>query len=131
MLSGRFFRMAFVLQLFTFLVFILQSNCFIIVIRNGNFPFLMTMVLFAQLENINKPWNNNRNVHVNERNQNKNKTKLSHVQIDHALILFDLAHKLCNGIIKEWLHCLTSDSKGRFLVIIMLMFGSARCPVML
>ena len=98
---------------------------------NFQYSFYNQPVFFAQIENANKLWNNNRNVHVNERNQNKNKTKLSHVQIDHALILFDLAHKLCNGIIKEWLHCLTSDSKGRFLVIIMLMFGSARCPVML
>ena len=38
---------------------------------------------------------------------------------------FDFAHKQYNGIIKEWLHCLTSESKGRFLVNIMLMFGSA------
>ena len=33
---------------------------------------------------VNKLWNNNRTVHVNERNQNKNKTKSSHIQIDHA-----------------------------------------------
>ena len=30
--------------------------------------------------------------------------------------LFDLPHKQCNGIIKGWLHCLTSELKGRFLV---------------
>ena len=30
--------------------------------------------------------------------------------------LFDLSHKQYNGIIKGWLHCLTSKSKGRFLV---------------
>ena len=29
---------------------------------------------------------------------------------------FDLPHKQCNGIIKGWLHCLTSEPKGRFLV---------------
>ena len=29
--------------------------------------------------------------------------------------LFDLPQKQCNGIIKGWLHCLTSESKGRFL----------------
>ena len=31
-------------------------------------------------------------------------------------LLFDLAHTQCNGIIKGWFHCLTSESKGRFLV---------------
>ena len=38
----------------------------------------------VNLENINKLWNNNRTVPVNERNQNKNKTKSRHIQIDHA-----------------------------------------------
>ena len=28
----------------------------------------------------------------------------------------DLTHKQCNGIIKGWLQCLTSESKGRVLV---------------
>ena len=46
------------------------------------------------------------------------------------VVLFRLAHYQCNGIIKGWLHCLTSDSKWRFLVNIMLMFGSAWCLVM-
>ena len=41
-------------------------------------------VLSAQLKNVNKLWNNNRTMHVNERNQNKNKTKSCHIQIDHA-----------------------------------------------
>ena len=41
-------------------------------------------VLFAELENVNELWNNNRTVHVNERNQNKSKTKSRHIQIDHA-----------------------------------------------
>ena len=40
------------------------------------------------------------------------------------VLLFDLAHKQCNGIIKEWLHCLTSESNGRFLVNNILMFDS-------
>ena len=31
------------------------------------------------------------------------------------VLLFDLAHKQCNDIIKGWLHYLTSESKGRFL----------------
>ena len=33
-----------------------------------------------------------------------------------SVLLFDLVHKQCNGIIEGWLHCLTSESKGRFLV---------------
>ena len=40
--------------------------------------------------------------------------------------LFKLA---CSGIIKGWLHCLTSESQGRFLVNNVLMFGSAWCLV--
>ena len=32
------------------------------------------------------------------------------------VLLFHLAHKQRNGIIKWWFHCLTSESKGRFLV---------------
>ena len=49
-------------------------------------------------------------MHVNERFKNKNQTKSRHIQID------DLTHKKCNGIIKGWHHCLTSELKGRFLV---------------
>ena len=53
-----------------------------------NYPYFQYSfyqpVLFAQLENVNKVWNNNHTVHVNERNQNKNKTKSRHIQIDHA-----------------------------------------------
>ena len=44
-------------------------------------------------------------------------------------LLFDLDHKQCNDIIKGWLHCLTSESKERFLVNYMLMFGLAWCLV--
>ena len=32
------------------------------------------------------------------------------------VLLFDLAHKQCNDIIKGWLHYLTSESTGRFFV---------------
>ena len=45
------------------------------------------------------------------------------------LLLFDLAHTQCNGIIKGWLHCLTPETIGRFLVNNIL-FGSARCLIM-
>ena len=51
---------------------------------------------------------------MNEQNQNKNKvTSYSNWPL---ALLFDLAHKQCIGITKEWPHCLTSESKGRFLV---------------
>ena len=46
------------------------------------------------------------------------------------VLLLDLVCKECNGIVKEWLHCLTSESKGRFLVNNILIFGSAKCLVM-
>ena len=46
-----------------------------------------------------------------------------------CVLLFDLAHKQCNGIIKGWVHCHTSEWKGRFLVNNIL-FGSACCAVM-
>ena len=45
------------------------------------------------------------------------------------LLLFNLVHKQCNGIIKGWLHYLTSESKGRFLVNNISMFGSTWCLV--
>ena len=44
--------------------------------------------------------------------------------------LFHLAYKQWNGIIKGCLHCLMSNSKGRFLVNNMLMFSSSWCFVM-
>ena len=53
-------------------------------------------------------------------------TKPSHITFKfttHSL-LFDSAHKQCNGIINEWLHCLTSESKGRLHVNNILMFDS-------
>ena len=46
-----------------------------------------------------------------------------------CVLLFNLAHKQCNGIIKGWLHCLSSESKGRLLVSNILMFGTAWCLV--
>ena len=46
------------------------------------------------------------------------------------VLLFDLAHKQCNGIIKGRLYCLTSELKGRFLANNILMLGSAWCLVM-
>ena len=53
-------------------------------------------------------------MHVNERNQNKSKV-MSNSNLPRVL-LFNLAHKQRNGIIKGWLHFLTSEAKGRLLV---------------
>ena len=47
------------------------------------YSFCNQLVLFAQLESVNKLWNNNRTVYVNERYQNKSKTKSRHIKIDH------------------------------------------------
>ena len=47
---------------------------------------------------LSKLWNSNFTLHVNERNQNKNKVT-SHSDWPRVL-LFHLAHKQCNGIIK-------------------------------
>ena len=61
-------------------------------------------------------------------------TKLRQKVTSHSnwsrVLLFDFALKQCNGITKGWFHCLKSDSKGRFLVNNILMFGSAWCLVM-
>ena len=46
-----------------------------------------------------------------------------------SILLFQLGYKQWSGIIKGWLHCLTSESKGRYLVNNVL-FGSAWCLVM-
>ena len=71
----------------------------------------------------NKLWNNSA-IHVNERNQNKNKSQVVSHSNWPRFLLFDLAHEQCNGIIKGWLHCLSSESKGKFLAINILMFDS-------
>ena len=82
------------------------------------YSFCNQPVLFAQLENVNKFWDNNCTVCVNKRNQNKCKTKSRNIQIDHG---FFCSIYLSNSamvvlLIKGWLNCLTSESKGRFLV---------------
>ena len=46
-------------------------------------------------------------------------------------LLFDLAHRKCNGIMKGWFHCLTSESNERFPVNSILIFGSSWCLVMM
>ena len=74
-------------RLFTLVCAVIQKYhemSFIYNYSHFQYSFCIQPVLFAQLENLNKLWNNNCTVHVNERNQNKNKTKLCHIQIDHA-----------------------------------------------
>ena len=85
-------------------------------------------VLFEQVENVNYRTTTAPCMWTNEiktkQNQVTSRSNWPHV------ILFDLAHKQCNGIIKGWLHCLTLESKGRFLVNNILMFGSTWCLIM-
>ena len=61
--------------------------------------------------------------------QTKLKQKQNHVT-SHSnwppVLLFELASKQCNGIIKGWRHYLMFESKGSFLDNNILMFGSAR-----
>ena len=64
-----------------------------------------------------------------ERTRSKQNQVTSHSNSS-SVLLFDLAHKQYNGAIKGWLHCLMSESKGRFLVNTTLMFGSAWYLVM-
>ena len=61
----------------------------------------------------NRLWKNNRTVHVNEQNK---KLSTSH----------SIDHKQCNGTIKGWLHCLTTESIVRFLVNILVLNMSGR-----
>ena len=96
-----------------FLVLILQSTCFICTSWKR------------------KQTTEQQPHHVSE--QTKSKQKQNEV-MSHSnwprVVLFDLAHRQCNGIIKGWPHCLTSESNGRFLVNDILTFGSAWCLVM-
>ena len=71
-------------------------------------------------------WKKHRTVLVNKQNQNKTKTKLSTSHSNWPrVLLFDLAHKQCNGIIKKWLLCLKPELMRRFFVNNKLMFDSA------
>ena len=81
-----------------------------------------------QVENINKLCNNNRTVHANDRNKKKKTKQITSYSNWPCVLLFDLAHKQCNGIVKRWFHCISA--KGTFIVNNVLMFGSAWCLVM-
>ena len=112
----------FYLKLFTFLVLILQSTCFI----------CTTSKRKQSMEQ--QP----HHACVRTKPKQKQNQVTSHSNWS-LVLLFVLVHKPCNGVIKRWLHCLTSESrlhcltsesKGRFLIRTMLMFGSAWCLVM-
>ena len=49
--------------------------------------------------------------------KSKQKKVTSHLNLLRA-VLFDLPHKQCNSIIKGRLHCLTSESKGRYRYLV-------------
>ena len=74
------------------------------------------------------PWRWTSNFKRTKSTQKQNQGT-SHLNWQHVL-LFDLAHKQCNGIIKGWLDCLTPESIGRFLVNNLLMFDWRLCQVM-
>ena len=98
----------FFLLSFIFLVLILQSPCFICA-----------------------TWKHKQTIEQQphrscERIKNKNKTKSRHIPIDHGFYWYRWH---CNGIIKGWLYCLTSELKWRFLVNNRLVFASGRCLV--
>ena len=68
-----------------------------------------------------------------ERTKSKQKRNqvTSHSNLTRVL-LFDLAHKQSNGIIKGWLHCLTSESIERFLfnnIWLSMMSGHGANPI--
>ena len=59
-------------------------------------------------------------------NEIKTKTKSSHFTFKFTTrSIVRLAHRQCNGISKEWLHCMTSELKGRFPVDVWLSMMSA------
>ena len=89
------------LKLFTILVFILQSTCFICT----SWKCKQTM---EQQSHGACEWAKSK--------QKQNKSKVTLHLYWPPILLSDLAQKQCNGIIKGWLHYLMSESKGRFLV---------------
>ena len=90
------------------------KKCLLFIITHIFSTHFAINLFFAQVEIVNKLWNNNRTMHMNKI---KRKTKPSHATFEltkGSIVRF--SHKQCNGIIKGWLHCLTSESKERFLV---------------
>ena len=60
------------------------TKCLFFIIIHIVITHFAINLFFAQLESVNKLWNNNCTVNVNEQNQNKNKTKSCYIQIDHV-----------------------------------------------
>ena len=90
------------------------TKCLFYNYSHFNTHFATNLFYLHSLKTETRLWKNNRTVQVNKRNKNKNRTNTSHSNWPRVLRDF-LAHKQCNGIIKGWLHCLMSESKGRFL----------------
>ena len=63
--------------------------------------------LLAQLKHVNKLWNNNSTCMWATKPKQKQNQVTSHSNWP-RVVLFDLAHKQCSGIIKGWVHVLTS-----------------------
>ena len=93
-----------------------------------------THCFICTIENVNKLWNNMWTVQcerTNTKKKHKTTTTTKKKQVKSRpnwprALLFDLVHKQCNVII----HCLTSESKERFLVNNVLMFGLTWCLLM-
>ena len=100
-------------RIIQFLVLILQSNCFIC--TSWKHKQIMEEQPHRACEET--------------KSKQKQNQVTSHSNWSRVL-LFDLAHKQYNAFIKGWLHCLTWDSKGRFLINNILTFGSTWCLVM-
>ena len=93
-------------------------KCFLFIIIFSIFFSTHFAISLFCLHNL-KTMEQQRHHACNQWNQNKSKRPFT----------FKLTMHSCNSIIKGWLHCLTSDSKGRFLVYNVLL-GSAWCLVM-
>ena len=90
---------------------------FIYICSHFQYSFCNQPILFAQPEDINKLYYGTTTALCMWTNEIKTKAKPSHVTFKLTSVqLFNLAHKQSDGIIKGWLHCLTSESKERSLV---------------
>ena len=108
------------LYIYTFLVLILQSACFIY--TTWKRKQTMKQQPHRACERM--------------KSKQKQNQVTSHSNWPHVL-LFDLAYKQCSGIFEVWLCCLSSESKRRFLVndiliiyvCLSMMFGHGVNPV--
>ena len=94
---------------YLFLVLILQSTCFICT------TWKRKQTLEQQLHD------------ACDRTKSKQQNQVTLHSNWPRVLLFDLVHKQCNDIIKGWVQCLPSESKGRFLVNYILMLDLAWC----